>query len=132
MTVPAREFPPSNLQEHHISYDPEITIDILKELHEKYHGHGVGKGRGYTLANRNIHNRLETPSAGLFATNRGVQGHYYFPKQIQEVMGTTILGHSMGIAVVIWNKDEKLEDVITSVEIILQSLKLRKKIDVEE
>lgn len=36
-------------QTHHISYDPEVTIDILKDLHEKYHNHGTGKSQGASV-----------------------------------------------------------------------------------
>lgn len=36
----------SKIQTHHISYNPEITIDILKELHEEFHGHPVESFKG--------------------------------------------------------------------------------------
>ena len=34
------------LQEHHISYDPEVTIRLCVSCHGKEHGHGVGLGVG--------------------------------------------------------------------------------------
>lgn len=33
-------------QEHHLSYDPELRIDICLPCHVKLHEHGVGRGRG--------------------------------------------------------------------------------------
>lgn len=46
----------SVIQTHHISYDPEITIDILKSLHQQYHKHwtGLGKGEQNTSYNKTI------------------------------------------------------------------------------
>jgi hypothetical protein len=41
------------IQKHHISYDPEITINILKKLHEQFHGHGTGRGQGERIKPKN-------------------------------------------------------------------------------
>ena len=35
-------------QQHHLSYDPEIVIDVCQECHEKIHKHGTGMKRGTT------------------------------------------------------------------------------------
>ena len=40
------ELAKKGFQTHHISYDPEITVDILRRVHEKFHGHGVGIATG--------------------------------------------------------------------------------------
>ena len=37
---------PKGWQTHHISYKPEITIDIPTKLHKFIHGHGTGKPTG--------------------------------------------------------------------------------------
>jgi len=34
-----------NLQEHHLSYGPEVTVRICKDCHNKVHGHGTGVGQ---------------------------------------------------------------------------------------
>ena len=36
------------IQEHHISYDPEIKQFLCVTCHQKKHGHGVGKAKGWT------------------------------------------------------------------------------------
>lgn len=37
-----------NIQEHHISYEPEIKQFLCVDCHKKIHGHGVGKAPGWT------------------------------------------------------------------------------------
>ena len=37
-----------NIQEHHISYEPEIKQFLCVTCHQKKHGHGVGKAKGWT------------------------------------------------------------------------------------
>lgn len=34
------------IQTHHISYDPEITVNIPRKLHIKIHRHGTGPPKG--------------------------------------------------------------------------------------
>lgn len=36
------------IQEHHISYNPEIKQFLCVTCHQKKHGHGVGKAKGWT------------------------------------------------------------------------------------
>lgn len=36
------------IQEHHISYNPEIKQFLCVACHQKKHGHGVGKAKGWT------------------------------------------------------------------------------------
>ena len=44
-----------NLQEHHISYKPEIIICMCTGCHNLEHpGHGVGRARGYKVPYRPI------------------------------------------------------------------------------
>lgn len=31
-------------QKHHLSYNPELIIDVCKSCHEEIHKHGVGRG----------------------------------------------------------------------------------------
>ena len=47
------------IQEHHISYEPEMTISLCVECHKKVHGSGVGKSnysqdRGYSTKEKKI------------------------------------------------------------------------------
>ncbi len=74
-------------QEHHISYDPELTIDICVPCHDSTHkGHGVGRGRGQKkqLSKRDIFDFIDRPyrPSGIKGTLTCVEErendfHYY-------------------------------------------------------
>jgi len=36
----------NELQTHHISYDPEVTVDLPRDLHIEIHRHGTGPPKG--------------------------------------------------------------------------------------
>lgn len=64
-----------------------------------------------------------------FTIKRGSQGHYYFPKELQEIAGKEADALANALTITVWNKDAEIDDVIDSVKIILQDLELRKKLE---
>ena len=56
-------------QEHHLSREPELTIDICVECHNKVHlTHGVGRARGYKILKKDDYVETDewTPIEGTF------------------------------------------------------------------
>jgi len=64
-----------------------------------------------------------------FQIKRGSQGHYYFPKELQKIAGERADALANALTITVWNENAELEDVIRSVEIILQDLRLRSSIE---
>ena len=60
-----------------------------------------------------------------FKIKAGPQGHFYFPKVIRETLGTELKLVPNAKAGVIFPKDANLKEVILSLEVILQDLKIR-------
>ena len=60
-----------------------------------------------------------------FKIKAGPQGHFYFPKIIRETLGTELKLVPNSKAGVIFPKDADLKEVILSLQVILQDLKIR-------
>jgi len=60
-----------------------------------------------------------------FKIKAGPQGHYYFPKIVRETLGTELKLVPNAKAGVIFPKDATLKEVILSLQVILQDLKIR-------
>ena len=53
------------LQQHHISYDPEIIITVCRECHRKLHKHGVGRGTDkYSISLEDFQKEVEIQKLG--------------------------------------------------------------------
>ena len=62
-----------NIQEHHISYEPEIKQFLCVDCHKVVHNHGVGKAPGWSTK---LFELLRSDAKMLFeegATNKEVQ-----------------------------------------------------------
>lgn len=60
-----------------------------------------------------------------FELKTGPQGHVYFPKKIREFFGDRMKLVPNAKAGVIFPKDANPKDVVASLEVIIQDLKLR-------
>lgn len=105
-------------QSHHISYDPEITIDILKDLHVKFHGHGTGRAKGFkgTKGIRKKHHK------GPFINK---YGQLYVPAAIGFKARGNVFLMGTGDCLLITHPDSSSIDMLNSLRSIVERLKHR-------
>ncbi len=62
-----------------------------------------------------------------FGLKTGVQGHIYFPKELRKIVGAKPEAVANAFTVTLFDVEANSDDVIESMEIVLQDLKLRAK-----
>lgn len=75
-------------QQHHLSYNPEITIDVCVPCHVKIHQHGVGTPIGAEKSMKALPPIIEEhiPILPLFTKETEIDGIRYITSMIGEIL----------------------------------------------